>query len=336
MNADTQPSAPCLYVLHWQGQNIEHAWTWPDTVQEVHLGELMHSAGVQLPQDMQADAQRWTLRRDLNNPDNHWQLSHQCITLQCTHNGQIFPRGQIVALQDGDLFEAGLCRLGLLYPPNRAPVQALDPADPIQALQDLTNLAKHHAPAWFNDNAAYPSDNDLFELLGQEQPTSSQDKGDTAHAQTQPDSWHVGVDLTNGGLQHDPILQSLHTAYLQHLQDPLNSATQDDWEVIKALSQAQTDPLAELKIRGQAKATLSDLLGLHDGIEQVLDQLQTEGPVDILSPAKPDNVMQLFAPKVWQSTQQRQLPAVNQQDHHGLALDSAMPWHSAQPNPSKT
>ncbi len=335
MNADHKTRAPCLYVLHWQGQNIEHAWTWPETMEEVHLDQLLHSAGLDMPKDMQADAQRWTLRRDLNEPANHWLLSHQCITLQCTHNGQILPRGQNVVLQDGDLFEAGLCRLGLLYPSNRAPAQALDSAEEIQALHDLTSLAKHHAPAWVNDNTANPSDNDLFELLGQEQPTSSQDKGGTAQAQAHPDGWHVGVDLTNGGLQSDPILQSLHTAYLQYLQDPLSSSPQDDWEVIKALSQAQTDPLAELKERGQAKATLSDLLGLHDGIGQVFDKLQNQGPVDILSPAKPDNIVQLFAPKVWQSNQQRQLPAVNQQDHHGLALDSAMPWQSAHSKQSK-
>lgn len=325
MRADVLPQGPSLYLLHWQGLPIGHAWTWPEKMDVLHLDELMRTAGLTLAQDMQADAQFWTLRRDSNHPDIPWQLSHQCSTLQCTHNGKILPRGQSIALQEGDFFEAGLCRLGLLYAPLPSIAQASNMQGEGEPLYDLTILADQHVPAWFNDSRSPESDHSLFELLGQEQPERPHDKESPAQAMAEGNS--MGVELKDGAPQPDPILQSLHAAYLRHLQDPLGSAQQDDWAAVKTLSRSQTDPLAELKQRGQAKTTLSDLLGLHDGIHHVIEQLPIQGPMDILAQTKPDNVMHLFAPPAWQTNQQRQVPAVNRQDHHGLALDSAMPWH---------
>lgn len=329
MNTDVMPHPLCLYLLHWQGQAVEHAWHWPETADVVHLDELMRSAGLSVPADMQADAKHWTVRRDLKDPQNHWQFSHQCNSLQCTHNGKIFPRGQRVALQDGDLMEAGLCRLALLNPQTRQPLQPSNQPVDDESLNDLTRLAQQHAPSWLNHTTAQPSDLHLFELLGQAPSSHDQGKASTQSTETQSEPWHIDVDLKDGELQPDPLLQSLHTAYLQYLQDPLSSPQQDDWAVTQLLSKTYTDPLAELKQRGQDKTTLSDLLGLHDGIEQVIEQLQSQGPIDILTPTKPDNVMHLFAPQAWQDKHPRQVPAVNQQDHHGLALDSAMPWHLA-------
>lgn len=329
--ADTT-SGWVLHISHCAGTPVDLRWAWPADLTQCDLAQVLSNLDLAAPDRDDMAHGHFELSTGPGPQALAWQ--HACRVLRCSLNARVLPAGQRVWLQEGDVLEVGLCRMVLQHGAERvAPAQALLPVE-------LTALA---APG-MDAGAAPDALDDLLrssrwaDELVQAQASAEVPPldADTPLSQLAPAEATPPMDaLVRDAPEH--ALQAWHSLYLRRLQAPQEVGTDTAWSgMAQRQEQAGGDPLDALMRQAGERGALSDLLGESVHISTVLAQLDASSGSDVLAPDAPVNVLHLFAPEGWQAPDlNERVPVLNRQEHHGIALDSALPLSEAQTQPEK-
>lgn len=338
------------FITRFEGQALQLCWSWPQAPLQVDLGSILESLDLPLQPHEQERLVRF--HREQGPQMLSLAMEHSCTQLRCSLNGQALAAGEWVYLHRGDVLEVGLCRLEL---DQAAPVHR--PREPLEDV-DLTQLAPADSSRASVDKMLTPSDafDDLLAATPWQslqaqgmQPERAAGVALDAKPRSQPlpmpgaDSAVSGHSsessqaLSDGLMvpEHDDLLRQWHTQFLRRLQSPHDSLPQVKWVGVTRQHQGHQGDVWGRLLQDNANPDLSALLGQDAHISNVLAQLDDHGHSDWLDPPASVNVMHLFAPEGWTPAEaSAQVPLLTRQEHHGMALDSALPLSDTTTRPS--
>lgn len=309
-----------LRITHSRGVAVDAVWAWPAGRQQVPLQEVLAVLG-ESSQPWLQEAQKIVVEHE---GDDIWRLSQASDLLLCSCNGVPLRRGQTVLLQHLDALELGLCHLQVLTEPERRHGQNMAWVDDFEWSQ---LLARHGAGRAPSVPGAAPADA-VMDLL--------QDALDVERSQLAPKitrlepevSAAVPLDKTPQQTElseAEQAFQGLHAQYLQRLMDPLSPLGLPSWQAMATHPSGQaSDAFQDILDQAEQGPSMTQLLGQSVQIQSVMSQLDTLAGGDILEPDAHVSVLHLFAPEGLRDLLTHQVPSLNRQEHHGMALDSAM------------
>lgn len=314
-----------IHITHCQGVSIDEVWVWPAEREQVNLQEVL-VPWVDGPEPWLDEAEKVVLRQE---GDAAWSLWQNSELLVCSRNGQLMLAGETVLLQHDDALELGMCALRIKTEPESPPREAT----PLVPGFDWHQLVDRHVSSRLEWVQGAVADDAVLHLLHDAMDDSKLENArvpglsDVVEPITQvPPAVLEPIDQTD----EDQALQGLHVQYLKKLKDPLAQAQLPIWQ---AMAVRQTglsnDPFQDILDQAEKGPTMPQLLGQSAQIQSVLSQLDTLATSDILTPDKHANVMRLFAPEGLRDEPVYRVPSLNRQEHHGMALDSAMQGASA-------
>lgn len=339
-----------LHITRFEGQALQLRWAWPSDLNKVDLATVLNKLG--LPAQAVEEAHHVSFHLAPHQSASSVAVSHNCSQLRCSVNGQKLASNQLVWLQQGDVLDVGLCRLALEATQDSAaaPAPAIDDVDltslasGVQARSSVDRLLD--APDAFDDllqatpwrTAAAATDGPAPKVQAQtpsHTPAPTRAQGAHAAKRFEPTAKTPVTDIADGlkpKTPDDPLGQ-WHTQYLRRLQSPNEALHQGEWVGLSEQQQnSHADALEDLMQQSKAGPDLSALLGQDTHINTVLVQLDAHGVNDLFEPPESVNVLHLFAPEGWSAADQSaQVPLLSRQEHHGMALDSAVPLNAPLP-----
>lgn len=314
-----------LLITHCQGHALDAVWTWPTGREQVSLQEVL-ACWVDAAEPWLEEAQKVFLHQE--SPEV-WSLRQSSQLLLCSCNGQLLRVAETVLLHHNDALELGMCHLQVKTEPDKAPGVATALVPDFEWDQLRSRHATHQVDLVQDAVAADEVLHLLHDALEDAKPQVPSATGvsaapDASAQQSAPEV--LKAPLTDA----DQTMQGLHAQYLQKLTDPFGQADLSTWQTMAARPSGQViDPFQDILDQAEQGPTMPQLLGQSVHIQSVLNQLDTLGSSDILSPDAHINVMRLFAPVGLREEPMHQVPSLNRQEHHGMALDSAMQGTSA-------
>jgi hypothetical protein len=333
-----------LHITRFEGQALQLRWAWPSKLNKVDLATVLDTLGL-APQAVE-EAHHVSFHLAPHQSAASLAVSHNCSQLRCSINGQKLATNHLVWLQQGDVLDVGLCRLALeaTQDPAPAPAPKIDDVDltrlasGVQARSSVDRLLD--APDAFDDllhatpwRTAPAATDELAPQVQVHAPT--QLPGAHAAKRREPLAQTPVTDIADGlkpKTLDDPLGQ-WHTQFLRRLQSPNEALSQGEWVGLSEQQQnSHADALEDLMQQSQTGPDLSALLGQDTHINTVLVQLDAHGVNDLFEPPESVNVLHLFAPEGWSAADQSaQVPLLSRQEHHGMALDSAVPLNAPYP-----
>ena len=329
-----------LHITRFEGQELQLRWPWPPNLIQVDLATVLDKLG--LPEQAVEEAHLVSFHVARNHSAQSMAVTHNCVQLRFSINGQKLTSGHLVWLQQGDVLDVGLCRMALEATQNnaQAPAPKIDDVDlttlasGVQARTSVDRLLDA-ADAFDDLLRATPWRTAAAALDGSTPKVPAQTKPQMAHEVKRlelPAPTQV-TDIADGlrpKTQDDPLGQ-WHTQYLRRLQSPNEALHQGEWVGLSEQQQNNhANALEDLMQQSNAGPDLSALLGQGIHINTVMLQLDEHGVNNLLDPPESVNVLHLFAPKGWSATDQSaQVPLLSRQEHHGMALDSAVPLNAS-------
>ena len=371
MSAPGVPAALSLelVVTRFEGRELSLAWPWPEAQPQVDWASVL--LALNLPSQMPQQEALVSFHRGLDPASPALGMEHHSALLQCSLNGQRLPADEWVALEQGDVIELGLFRIEPRWQ-GAAWAQPAQPAAQAWSDMDLTALASGPVgrsrestmrllakPDAFDDllqSSAWSEGSDLpSELAATASSAPTPAPAPKPVAKPAPAAMPASLSalsnpspspsLSASQPQWDAVvaaprdedhLQRWNAQYLRRLQSPLEPLTHDDWAGMAKGSQGpRVDAMDALMQKANDGPEMPQLLGQSDQIGIVLAQLDEHGTSDVMEPPVHTDVMHLFAPAGWRPEQVKEpVPLLSRQEHHGMALDSAVPLQSPQPNNS--
>jgi hypothetical protein len=363
MNAVSRPAdTQVLCVTRWEGRAVEWPFAMPEGTEQTDLARIWHELG--LPSDPHPEAELCVFHKPNHANDQAWAFEHRCEELRCGLNGRQVPHGQRVWLHADDVLDIGLCRLGLQNPQRLGAAQQsaatantddvaawdlttlahgamADPLKPADAFDDLlgsTSLqedaAMSVAPSqqWPQTPPQPPAQTPATQqalLPSSEAGTSSSAEWPVWQAKVIPDGLAEPAQ--------EQALDQWHALYIRRLQAPHENSTESAWVgLTEQHAGARVDAMSSLMTRAEKGPDLSSLLGESEHISSVLSRLDDPKDPDWLAATETVNVLHLFAPHNWQApTSPTDVPLISRQEHHGMAIDSAVSLSSTPPAPSR-
>lgn len=333
MSREHEPSTGLqVHLTRWEGQVLALGCAWPAGQTRVDLGSLLQA--LDLSEEARQEVQHCRLHRPEAGAERIG-FEHACSVLRCSLNGQVLPAQQLVWLQEGDVLDVGLMRLELRTTPlARTASAAAEAPDEALDLRSLANeprhafdrLAPQRAPDAIDDLLRH-TPTEVLDCLAATIPveaSSAQSEGQEAAKGSSAGGADVALQALPSDAGEDP-LNVWHARYLQRLQSPMTPLAETDWHQTQSRQRLSGhDPMAELMAQADDGLPLAGLLGQSEHISTVLAQLDDRDSSQLLSDPENTNVMHLFAPAGWQEPDAAQVPLLTRQEHHGLALDSAL------------
>ncbi|PUE24045.1 TagK domain-containing protein [Limnohabitans sp. Jir72] len=331
MTEKSIPAGLRLRITHCRGVAVDAVWSWPVGRQQVSVQEVL-AVLAELSEPWLEEALKIVVVQE---GENVWRLSQASDLLLCSCNGVPLKVGQTVLLQHHDALELGLCHLQVLTEPERPHGVNTATVTDFEWGQLVTRHGAGRAPSVPD---AMPADS-VMDLLT--------DALDAARPQLAPQITQVQpqvraavpLDATpqqTEWSEAEQAFQGLHAQYLQRLMDPLSPMGLPSWQAMTTHQSGQaSDAFQDIIDQAEQGPTMPQLLGQSVQIQSVMSQLDTLAEGDILEPDAHVSVLHLFAPEGLRDALTHQVPSLNRQEHHGMALDSAMaatapPSHASQ------
>ena len=325
----TQPFAAGLrlHITHCQGISLDAVWTWPAGREQVSLQEVL-AHWVDAAQPWLEEAQKVSLHQE---SPQVWSLRQSSPLLLCSCNGQLLRVAETVLLHHNDALELGMCHLQVKTEPDKAPGLATTLVPDFEWDQLRSRHAPHRVDLVQDAVAADEVLHLLHDALEDVKPQVP--SATDVFAEPDESAQHSTPEVLKAPLTDaDQAIQGLHAQYLQKLTDPFGQADLPTWQAMAARSSGPvSDPFQDILDQAEQGPTMPQLLGQSVQIQSVLSQLDALNGSDILAPDAHVNVMRLFAPEGLREEPTHQVPSLNRQEHHGMALDSAMQGTSARP-----
>lgn len=358
MNTVTRPAnTHVLCITRWQGQAVQWPWVMPEGTEQTDLTRIWHDLA--LPLDPHPEAELCVFHGPSHAKDQAWAFEHRCEELRCSLNGRLVQHHQRVWLHVDDVLDIGLCRLALQSPPQlgAAPQNTTkaspddlatwdlttldrgaktDPLKPADAFDDLLGSS-----AWQEDSAATEAASQKLPQTGPQtlpqQPPTPLALLPGAEAASPSAEWPVWqAKVIPDGLTEptqEQALEQWHALYIRRLQAPYENATQTAWlGMTEQRAGPRVDAMSSLMLQAEEGPNLSTLLGETEHISSVLSQLEEPKDPEWLAATESENVLQLFAPRNWQAPKSAaDVPLLSRQEHHGMAIDSAVSLSNTPP-----
>ncbi len=320
MTEKSIPTGLCLRITHCRGVAVDAVWSWPTGRQQVSVQEVL----AVLDEPSESWLEEALKIVVVQEGANVWRLSQASDLMLCTCNGVPLKAGQTVLLQHHDALELGLCHLQVLTEPEHP--HGANTAW-VADFEWGQLVARHGAGRAPSVPDAVPADA-VMDLLP--------DALDAARPQLAPQitqvqpQVRVAVPLDStpqqtGLTDVEQAFQGLHAQYLQRLMDPLSPMGLPSWQAMATHQSGQaSDPFQDILDQAEQGPTIPQLLGQSVQIQSVMSQLDALAEGDILEPEAHVSVLHLFAPEELRDAVTHQVPSLNRQEHHGMALDSAM------------
>lgn len=333
MTSTTQPAAHGVHFLcitHLEGRQLGLDWPGLSGRGHADFFQVLIETGLQPDPAVVADHSRCRFMRGGSADTSGLAFAHTSQTLRCQLNGHSIGAGQQVWLQAGDVLEIGLCRSEIKsqdLPAATVPLSSGRSAEPMTAAAlalDLRDLAASQP------SAIHQAPDALLDLLGSgvdhDAPPAppARPPRPPSHAGTAP-AESPRIEPVFERVADEPLSQ-LHERYLRRLRSPFEQHAESAWsDLMLQGEQANSDPFDQLMEEADKGPDLDHLLGQSAHINAVLVQLDTTGELGILDPDHPESLLHLFAPPEWRAPDTAQaLPLLSRQEHHGVALDSAI------------
>ena len=316
---DTAWNRFALHGLGHRGDTFDFVWTWPAGARTVNLAAVLQTSSLS-DEALLGALQSCNLHQMGDDKQPIWVLGNSSRDVLCSVNSRTLSAGQQVRLEHGDHIEVGLTRFQVrMLEGTQSAIKPAPEAVELLDAFDLTDLARpdevHHFSHLHTDISARSDISDLISL----EPAAAPAAQRPTEAAVPPKA--------------DP-LEALHAQYLKKIRDPLSVEHEDLWsDVSRSATEHKIDPMQSLMDAAGSASGLDDLLGQPQSIASVIDSLNTLSSTKLLDPEPFASVMHLFAPENLRQLEQdsleaivqRSLPGLTRQEHHSLAVDSAMP-----------
>ena len=331
MTAVQAPAGLHLRIIRCEGVALDAVWTWPSGLQQVPLQDVLASLFETPPPWLQEAAKIVLLQDGMD----IWQLRQDSELLLCSCNGRPVRTGQTLLLQHGDALELGLCHLEVKTESTPSPGEATALMPDFDWDQLVSRHGLQQVPAVRDAIASDEVAHLLPDALDESSPQPSKP---SAPEQSIEPLTVASAPALQPLTDADQAIQGLHAQYMQRLVDPWSQTDALAWQTMAVRQSGQaSDPLQDIMDQAEQGPTMPQLLGQSVQIQSVLSQLDALSGSDILAPDPHVNVMRLFAPEGLRHEPTHQVPSLNRQEHHGMALDSAMHGTSARrSNPETT